>query len=130
MPPGSRNSWDDDDPDSLLGVLPTNPGLQCCGELVGIHPVPLPLDSDGNPMMDKWTVVTRGEPCPYCDKALAELQGRGFHPKVFTAWRDSPLRDFIKAIGFNSVPQIWHGSQHIGGYEHLKVYLENTPGGT
>lgn len=60
--------------------------------------------------------------CKYCRMAKELLAARGstyteellLHPEQKAAF---------KAQGFTTVPQIWHGDRHIGGYTELAAEL-------
>ena len=68
-------------------------------------------------------IVTKSD-CPWCDKAkdlLADYEI--FFNEVSVDFNDE-LRTILKAFGQTTVPQIFFGHEHIGGYTELKQYLE------
>jgi glutaredoxin len=67
-------------------------------------------------------IITKPD-CPWCDKAKELLNEKGIG---FTAYlyNDHPM--IVKLMftsGLKTVPQIWHNSTHIGGYEDLEDWL-------
>lgn len=75
-------------------------------------------------------VIFTGDKCKWCDKAKAQLtladepflelpirktqNGDTLSDYYFNLWR---------SMGFTSVPQVFSGSTHIGGYEDLVRHL-------
>jgi len=58
--------------------------------------------------------------CPYCLKAERLLVERGFSVRKILVDRDPKLRErMVKITGRRTVPQIFIGDQHIGGYDDL-----------
>ena len=75
--------------------------------------------------MEKVTIY--GKPfCPYCDMAvqLCERQGYEFEYIDIQA-RDMSIADLHEVVGkpVRTVPQIFIGSQHIGGYTDVHGYI-------
>ncbi len=75
--------------------------------------------------MEKVTIY--GKPfCPYCDMAvqLGERQGYEFEYIDIQA-RDMSIADLHEVVGkpVRTVPQIFIGSQHIGGYTDFHGYI-------
>ncbi|MEH0002846.1 MAG: glutaredoxin [Holosporaceae bacterium] len=64
--------------------------------------------------------------CPYCDfaKALLKEKGLAFDENDLTNNFEERQALVAKAGGRTSVPQIFFKDQHIGGYDDLKVWLE------
>ena len=60
--------------------------------------------------------------CPYCMRARELLQGKQIK---FTdiAVDDQPQlrREMIERSGRHTVPQIWIGEQHVGGYDDIAL---------
>lgn len=72
----------------------------------------------------KWYILGR-EDCPWCDRAADELEKRGEIYEDFN-YNDNPM--FLKLMfvaGLKTVPQIWYGGQHIGGYDDLVKFFES-----
>jgi len=65
--------------------------------------------------------------CPYCDQAKALLESKGYEieeRKIGTnATREELLAEVPNA---RSVPQIFILDKHIGGFDQLKKYFEET----
>ena len=58
--------------------------------------------------------------CPYCIKAERLLIERGLSVRKILVDRDLKLRErMVKITGRRTVPQIFIGDQHIGGYDDL-----------
>ena len=66
--------------------------------------------------------------CPWCDRAkrLLDRKGIGWREvDVELEWNDYDRARLEKISGFKSVPQIFIGDQHVGGYDDL-AKLENS----
>tara|TARA_R110000744_G_scaffold287821_1_gene398904 strand:- start:538 stop:780 length:243 start_codon:yes stop_codon:yes gene_type:complete len=61
--------------------------------------------------------------CSYCKEAEELLVSEGEPHKVLMLEDHAFLRDHFKQFGFKTVPQIYNGSIHIGGYSELCDYL-------
>lgn len=62
--------------------------------------------------------------CPYCVMAKQLLTSKGLTPVEIDVGRDPALRDEMLArSGRRTVPQIFFGEHHVGGYDDL-VALE------
>ncbi len=75
-------------------------------------------------MSDKYTVY--GKPrCDYCDKAKAMLREQGKPVTYHDVMEDTAARAvLLEAIpNLKTVPQIFHGDHHVGGYTELVAYL-------
>jgi glutaredoxin len=72
----------------------------------------------------KWYVLGRDD-CTWCDRAADELQKRGetFEYHLYTA--NPMLLKLMFVAGMKTVPQIWYGGQHIGGYDDLVQFFQN-----
>lgn len=58
--------------------------------------------------------------CPYCVRAKQLLSSKGVEFEDFDVSRQPNLRQKMeKRSGRRTVPQIWIGSQHIGGCDEL-----------
>lgn len=70
------------------------------------------------PEVTMYTTAT----CPYCDLAKRLLAGKGIQAneiKVDAA--PDQLRTMIDLTGRRSVPQIFIGATHVGGYDDLSA---------
>lgn len=58
--------------------------------------------------------------CPFCIRAKALLDSKGVPYKEIGVDGDTRARaDLRERSGQRTVPQIWIGDRHIGGYEEL-----------
>ena len=59
--------------------------------------------------------------CPYCVRAEMLLKPRGVEEitKIHVDSTPDGFRDMIELTGRRTVPQIFIGDQHIGGYDDL-----------
>ena len=76
------------------------------------------------------TAVMYSKPdCPYCDKAKVVLDLHGYtieqHPPDDWSNGHSPAK-----FPYKTVPQIWIGGEHIGGYDDLMAWLDSSPADT
>ena len=85
--------------------------------------------------MDGHYVILTKKDCKWCDATKVLINGHddGVEVKEFEVENPSQLRDFMKALNLDTVPQIWwvekeYAAVHIGGYNELKVLYE-TEGG-
>ena len=58
--------------------------------------------------------------CPYCMRARSLLDGRGVAYEEIAVDGDPQLRrEMIELSGRHTVPQIWIGEHHVGGFDDL-----------
>ena len=59
--------------------------------------------------------------CPYCDRAKALLKRKGAAYEEIDVTDDDGARERLvkMAGGLKTVPQIWVGQTHVGGYSDL-----------
>jgi glutaredoxin 3 len=58
--------------------------------------------------------------CGYCQRARALLERKGLAFREIDVEQDAALRaEMIARSGKRSVPQIFIGSRHVGGFEEL-----------
>ncbi len=58
--------------------------------------------------------------CPYCVMAKKLLQRKGIAYREVDVSRDPALRqDIMARSGRRTVPQIWIGEYHVGGFDDL-----------
>ena len=67
--------------------------------------------------------VIGAEDCRFCDLAKKKLDSEGYSYKYLLLSEHKFLLDFFKLKGYTTVPQIFLGDQHVGGYEDLKDHL-------
>jgi glutaredoxin 3 len=65
--------------------------------------------------------------CPYCDQAKALLTAKGIEFEERKIGDGYTREDLLEAVPTaRSVPQIFLGEKHIGGYTDLVKYIEET----
>lgn len=66
-------------------------------------------------------VIYSSDMCPYCFRAKALLKQKGASFKEIKVDMNPAARAEMrkKAGGVNTVPQIWIGSEHVGGCDDL-----------
>jgi glutaredoxin 3 len=65
-------------------------------------------------------VIYSKETCPYCDMAKRLLAGKGQRWTEIDVEADPARRDeMIERSGRRTVPQIWIGERHVGGFDDL-----------
>jgi glutaredoxin 3 len=67
--------------------------------------------------------------CPYCVRAEMLLQSKGIESieKIFIDRMPNGFQDLVKLTGRRTVPQIFIGELHVGGYDDLAAL--NSSGG-
>lgn len=75
-------------------------------------------------------VVWSKDACPYCDKAKALLTLKGIEFEERNITKDWTREQLLEAVpAARSVPQVFLNEQHIGGFNELARYFEETAGG-
>lgn len=79
--------------------------------------------------MDDLDVIIYSRPnCPWCDKAKELLQSKNVPYKELVFNIDYSREQLAEKIPFNynkvTVPQVFFGTDHIGGYEDLRNFFE------
>ena len=69
-----------------------------------------------------YTVYTQSR-CGFCDAAKNLLEDSGIAFTEISIENDQDARIMLKDMGCKTVPQIFNGELHIGGYTELKEYL-------
>jgi glutaredoxin 3 len=60
--------------------------------------------------------------CGWCTRALALLESKGIQPEVLVVDSDRELRgEMEQRSGRRTVPQIFIGDRHIGGFDDLRA---------
>jgi glutaredoxin len=72
-----------------------------------------------------WTIVTQ-QNCEWCEKAKQLLTD---HEQKFTIipvddQGGTQMRRFLKSMGLTTLPQIWEGVNHVGGYNTLENEID------
>jgi glutaredoxin 3 len=62
--------------------------------------------------------------CANCKKAKMLLESKGYTIDVRSIDEDVDAMRFISEGGYRSMPQIFIGETHIGGYNDLLKYLD------
>jgi glutaredoxin 3 len=58
--------------------------------------------------------------CPYCVRARTLLQGKGVEfTDIGVDGRPDLRREMTRLSGRRTVPQIWIGEHHVGGFDDL-----------
>jgi glutaredoxin 3 len=74
-------------------------------------------------MMDQFTVYTQTD-CLFCTKAIELLNQTNEVFTLISVRRNPYALAMMRTNGFKTVPQIYHGTHHVGGYEDLVRYME------
>ena len=60
--------------------------------------------------------------CPYCMRARALLEGKGVsYTDIGVDGRPELRAQMVERSGRHTVPQIWIGEQHVGGYDDIAL---------
>ena len=70
-----------------------------------------------------YTIYTQSR-CGFCDAAKNLLEDSGIAFMEVSLDYDKEARTMLKDMGCKTVPQIFDGELHIGGYTELKEYLD------
>jgi len=72
-------------------------------------------------------IVWTRDRCDYCNMAKKELKLRGYEIEERNIWGDWHKNDLLEvAPEAKTVPQIFIRNKHIGGYNDLMQYFEET----
>lgn len=63
------------------------------------------------------------EACSYCVKAVELCNTLDLEFNYTDVSKDQSALDKIRTMGLRTVPQIWIGENHIGGYQELYQHL-------
>jgi glutaredoxin 3 len=67
-------------------------------------------------------VVYASRYCGWCTRALALLEAKGIAPEVIVVDSDRNLRrEMEQRSGRHTVPQVFIGDRHVGGYDDLRA---------
>ena len=61
--------------------------------------------------------------CGFCDRAKDLLESNNLEYTYQDVTMDQGLIDMFKMNGWKTVPQIFEGEKHIGGFDKLKKYI-------
>lgn len=65
-------------------------------------------------------IIYSSDYCPFCQRALALLDSKGVtYRKVSVDGQAAIRQAMAERAGRTSVPQIWIGDTHVGGYDDL-----------
>ena len=66
--------------------------------------------------------LIKKNPCPYCDRAMNFLNGKGLQVEVVDLTDNlDKLIEWKEKTGHQTVPMIFVGDQFIGGYSDMKA---------
>ena len=73
--------------------------------------------------MEKKIIIYTKDYCPYCTRAKSLLAAKNLEFTEIDISNDETLRNecFAKSNGRKTVPQIFIGSTHIGGFDDLNA---------
>lgn len=62
--------------------------------------------------------------CKWCVLAKHLLSDIGWFYAEVDVTKDQQARDRLKELGLRTVPQIWFGDEHIGGFANLETWWQ------
>lgn len=62
--------------------------------------------------------------CPYCANAKSLLESKGIKFTEVNIDSNAAGRDYLVEKGLRSVPQIFQGDLHIGGFDKLQTWIQ------
>ena len=62
--------------------------------------------------------------CPYCANAKSLLESKGIKFTEINIDMNAAGRDYLVEKGLRSVPQIFQGELHIGGFDKLQTWIQ------
>lgn len=62
--------------------------------------------------------------CPYCANAKSLLETKGIKFTEVNIDTNAAGRDYLLEKGLRSVPQIFQGELHIGGFDKLQTWIQ------
>lgn len=62
--------------------------------------------------------------CPYCANAKSLLESKGIKFTEVNIDSNAAGRDYLVEKGLRSVPQIFQGEVHIGGFDKLQTWIQ------
>lgn len=77
--------------------------------------------------VEKFTIFGRPG-CGYCERAKQLCEIKGFEYRYVDIWAEGISKeDLEKTVGkpVHTVPQIFHGKKHIGGFDDLNEYVSS-----
>lgn len=75
-------------------------------------------------MLEGSYVIIGRDNCPYCDMAKTTLNDHGGVYHYFNTQEHPEFRDFLIAMGFKTVPQVWRNGKYLGGFHELSAHIE------
>lgn len=69
-------------------------------------------------------VVYSKNVCPYCVQAKNLLDSKGIKYTEVNIETNAAGRDYLVEKGLRSVPQIFFGELHIGGFDKLQTWIQ------
>lgn len=74
--------------------------------------------------MTKYTIYGT-DSCPFCTRAKTLLELTGLEYDYVDAKNTEQAQTLFSENNWRTVPQIFHGEKHIGGFTELNQYLKN-----
>ena len=72
--------------------------------------------------MTRQVVVYSSRYCGFCSRALRLLDAKGVQPEIIGVDSDRELRREMESrSGRHTVPQVFIGDHHVGGYDELQA---------
>lgn len=68
-------------------------------------------------------MIMGGDSCPFCVQAKDTLEAHNFDYTWVDVKANEKERQKLKDQGFKTIPQIWYGDTHVGGYTDLIGFL-------
>jgi glutaredoxin 3 len=62
--------------------------------------------------------------CKWCVLAKGLLDDMGWFWAEVDVTKDAQAKARLKDLGLKTVPQIWFGEEHIGGFSNLEVWVQ------
>lgn len=74
-------------------------------------------------MIDESYIIFTQDDCPWCHKAIDLCEKYNLEYEEYNITNDLLKRAYLKKEGFKTVPQIWLGPMHLGGYTDFAEFL-------
>ena len=77
--------------------------------------------------MQEFTIYGRPG-CGFCSAAISLCESNQFDFKYIDIWKQNISKEDLAKLAGKSlltVPHVFHGEQHVGGFDDLQVYVAN-----
>ena len=81
------------------------------------------MTKENKPTVDQFIIYSQSG-CSFCTKAFELLELSGAEVESIDIRLVDGALAMMRNNGFKTVPQIYHDSYHVGGYEDLVRYIE------